>query len=224
MNENRRFAVTSIYVVIGIFIILSFVTFPSGTVFGQNKDPPLNDTKKNNIESGNATQGWNVPNLVIDHATGGFSGVQAENDNKTWITSGKWDFISRPSAANASDWSYVSFNGSIDMRTTNNSEGHAVKVSDFRFTKGTIVSADKGSVLTISGTATIKMPSGENDNIPITIKIIDEGPIFIMTDAQTDKAEPKWIPKGGTISLLINNPKIAEHFGSSPIYGTVRRE
>jgi hypothetical protein len=47
---------------------------------------------------------------------------------------------------------------------------------------------------------------------------------FILTDPQTIKAEPKWIPKGGTISLLIDNPKLAEHFGSSPLYGTVRKE
>lgn len=203
---------------------MSFVKLPSAVVFGQIKDAPLNDSKKNIIESDNATQGWNVPALRIDEATGAFGGLQTDNDNKTWIITGRWDLLSRPSGGNDSDRSYVSFNGSIDMRTTNNSEGHVDKVSDLRLTKGTINSTDEGSVLTISGTSTIKTPSGENENVPITIKIIDEGPLLILTDPQTNKAEPKWIPKGGTISLLINNPKIAEHFGSTPVYGTVKKE
>jgi hypothetical protein len=212
---------------------MSFVKFPSVAVFGQIKDAPLNDSKKNIIESENATHCWKntyaisqIPNLAVDHASGLFGGLHNDTDNKTWITTGRWDFISRPSGGNDPDRSYESFNGSIDMRTTDNSEGHGDRVSDFKCTKGTFVTASdgNGTVLTISGTTTIKTPSGENKNIPITIKIIDKGSITYFADPQANKInEFKWKPEGGTISLLIDNPKLTEHFGSTPLYGTVRK-
>jgi hypothetical protein len=190
-----------------------------GVVYGQNVT--------GNMSSANMTQpsGGSSPltDILIDHAGGGFSSLQTDADNTTWITTGSWDLISNPSNSNQSNSSAVQFNATIDMRGTDNSAGHEHEISEFKLTNSSIGSSDEGSLLRFNGTASIETDVGLYSDVPISIGIIDEGPAIISIDTQTNEIKPQWIPEGGTISILIDD-RVEDHFGNTPVYGNVRGE
>ena len=62
-----------------------------------------------------------LSDLVIDHSGGGFTSLQTDSDNKTWIATGNWDLVSQPSNADQSNSSSVVFNATVNMRGTDNS-------------------------------------------------------------------------------------------------------
>ena len=47
-------------------------------------------------------------------------------------TTGNWDLVSDPSNANQSNSSVVNFNATINMKGTDNSDGHEHKISEFK--------------------------------------------------------------------------------------------
>ena len=68
-------------------------------IYAQNAtvSTPVNNT----IPEVNTTRSTASPfqNLTIDHAGGGFTSLQVDDSNKTWITTGNWDLVSNPSSA-----------------------------------------------------------------------------------------------------------------------------
>jgi hypothetical protein len=161
--------------------------------------------------------------LTIDHAGGDFTSLQTDSDNKTWIATGDWGLGSEPSNDNQSNASVVNFNATVGMRGTDNSQGHEHKISEFRLMNSSIASDESGSVIMFNGTALVETDIGLYSDVPISIKIIDEGPIIVSIDTQTNQIKPQWIPRGGTVSVLIDE-RVEDHFGSTPVYGNVRRE
>ena len=160
--------------------------------------------------------------LVIDHAGGGFTSLQTDSDNMTWIATGDWELVSEPSNANQSN-PVINFNATVSMRGTDNSAGHEHKISEFRLTNSSIESDEDGSVIMFNGTGSIETDVGLYSDVPISIKITDEGPVIVSMDTQTNEIKPQWIPRGGTIGVLIDE-RIEDHFGNTPVYGNVRRE
>ena len=75
-----------------------------------------------------------MSSLIIDHAGGSFTSLQTDNDNKTWIATGEWDLDSEPSGVNQSNSSVINFNATVNMRGTDNSDGHEHKISEFKLT------------------------------------------------------------------------------------------
>jgi hypothetical protein len=161
--------------------------------------------------------------LVIDHAGGGFTSLQTDNDNKTWIATGSWDLVSEPSNTNQSNSSVVNFNATINMRGTDNSQGHEHKISNFKLTISSIKSSEDASEITFNGTGSIETDVGLYSDVPISIKIFDEGPTIVSIDTQTNEISPQWIPKGGTIGVLIDET-VEDHFGVTPVYGDIKKE
>ena len=161
-------------------------------------------------------------NLIIEHAGGEFTSLQTDNDNKTWIATGKWDLVSDPSGTDQSN-SAVDFNATINMRGTDNSDDHEHTLSEFELTNKSIDSSNEGSTIMFNGTASIETDVGLYSDVPISIKLLDEAPAIVTIDAQTNEIKPQWIPRGGTISLLIDE-RIENHFGNTPVYGEVKRE
>ena len=222
MNRTIKYRVLMITFVV-LLSIISLIGSSNIGLYAQTQG----DSETSNInatQSGQTTNSVNLNNLLIEHAGGGFTSLQTDNDSITWITSGKWDLLSTPSVAGISTPNTVIFNATIDMRTTNNSGGHAHKVYDFKLTDGSIVSDEEGSVLIFDGTSSVETPFGLYTEVPINIKIMDGGPAIVSIDSQSNTIKPKWIPKGGTISLSIDEQKVDDHFGSTSIYGNVRRE
>jgi hypothetical protein len=84
-------------------------------------------------------------NLIIEHAGGGFTSLQTDADNKTWIATGSWDLVSDPSNATQSNSSAVQFNATVDMRRTDNLEGHEHQISEFNLANSSIGSTNEGS-------------------------------------------------------------------------------
>jgi hypothetical protein len=164
-----------------------------------------------------------VQNLIIPDARGGFSSLQTDADNKVWITTGKWNLVSDPSKIGQKNSSSVGFNATIDMRGTDNLNGHEHKVSDFKLAQGSISSTTQGSIFTFIGKGTVKTPQGTYPQVPIIIKLIDKNPISVAVDNQSQKLMPQWVPGGGTIILTLDQ-SARDHFGSTPVYGNVREQ
>ena len=74
-----------------------------------------------------------------------------------------------------------------------------------------------------NGTGTVETDVGLYSDVPMSINIIDEDPIIVSIDTQTNEIKPEWIPGGGTIGVLIDE-RVQDHFGSTPIYGGIKRE
>ena len=109
------------------------------------------------------------------------------------------------------------------MKGTDNSDEHEHKISEFKLTNSSIGSSEEGSEITFNGTGTIETDIGLYSDVPISIKIYDQGPAIVSIDTQTNEIKPQWIPNGGTISVLIDE-RVQDHFGNTPVYGNVRRE
>jgi hypothetical protein len=193
---------------------------PGLTVYGQNATGNMSSTS---MAQPGADSSSPINNLIIEHAGGGFTSLQTDTENKTWIATGSWDLVSDPSNAGQSNSSAVQFNGTIDMRGTDNSEGHEHQISEFNLANSSIGSTNEGSTIVFNGTASIETDVGLYSDVPVSIRIIDEGPAIVSIDTQTNEITPQWIPKGGTVSVLIDE-RVEDHFGSTPVYGNVKGE
>jgi hypothetical protein len=210
---------------LGVAFVISMILAagsPWTVVYGQNVT--------GNVSIANMTQPGTdndasslLTNVLIDHAGGGFTSLQTDTDNKTWITTGSWDLVSEPSNSNQSNSSAVQFNATIDMKGTDNSAEHEHKISEFKLVNSSIGSGLEGSSIVFNGTASVDTDVGLYSDVPISIRIIDEGPAIVSMDTQTNEIKPQWIPNGGTISLLIDE-RVEDHFGKTPVYGDVKGE
>jgi hypothetical protein len=208
-------------IIIGLVIstMLSVESFVA--VYSQNGDKqPITGTARPGSDS-------RVPprmnNLIIDDAGGGFTSLQTDPDNITWIATGKWDLSSHPNNSTGSNSSGVQFNATIHTRRTDNSQGHEHKISNFNFVNSSISSSSSGSIIVLNGTASIDTDIGLRPDVPISIRITDEGPAILSIGAQSNEIKPQWIPRGGTIALLIDE-SAQDHFGNTPVYGDVKGE
>jgi hypothetical protein len=183
--------------------------------------PLANNTGSQSNQSSQSAQ--LIDNLKIDHAGGTFTSLQTDRDNKTWIATGDWDLISDPSKANQSNSSMTSFNATINMRGTDNSAGHEHKISNFKLMRSSVGSSAEGSEFVFNGTATIETDVGLYSDVPVVVRINDEGPAIVSINTQTNEVKPQWIPQGGTISVLIDE-RVEDHFGNTPVYGDVKEE
>ena len=204
--------------VVGVIIIVSSII----DIYAQNAtvSTPANNT----ISEANTTRSTVSPlqNLTIDHAGGGFTSLQVDGSNKTWITTGNWDLVSDHSSA-ALSGSPVKFNATIVSRGTDNTGEHEHKISEFKLMNRSINSGSEGSEIVFNGTGTVETDVGLYSDVPISIRITDKAPAIISIDTQSNEIEPKWIPGGGTIGVLIDE-RVEDHFGNTPMYGGIKKE
>jgi hypothetical protein len=200
-------------------------------VTGPTGFPPLEAGTGGNLTTNDTisepdTSNGNIPplaNLIIEHARGGFTSLQTDADNKTWVTTGDWDLASDPSVANQSNSSSVQFNATIRMKGTDNSAEHEHEVSEFKVTDSSVSSSDEGSTIVYNGTASVETDVGLYSEVPVSIRIIDGAPAIVSIDTQTNEIKPQWVPGGGTLILTIDK-RVEDHFGDTPVYGNVRGE
>jgi hypothetical protein len=212
--------------VVAVMNVIEITESTSIAVYAQNvENATKNSLSNNTLSQSNRTSEPISPidNLKIDHAGGTFTSLQTDNDNKTWIATGDWDLISDPSKANQSNSSMTSFNATINMRGTDNSAGHEHKISNFKLMRSSVGSSAEGSEFVFNGTATIETDVGLYSDVPVVVRINDEGPAIVSINTQTNEVKPQWIPQGGTISVLIDE-RVEDHFGSTPVYGGVKEE
>ena len=140
-----------------------------------------------------------------------------ENGNPTWIVSGIWkgslsmsnetqdvgsNQTNTSSAANATSITAGSpnatFNSKFNMVMTNGSAKHDHEMYNFKLAS---MSNPNNTTSVFNGTATITMRQGPVENVPVSIKRIDNNVISIWADP-----------------TMINN-----HFGNTPIFGTIEK-
>ena len=139
-----------------------------------------------------------------------------ENGNPTWIVSGIWkgslsmgnetqsvggnQTNATSAAANITSTTggapNATFNSKFNMVMTNGSAMHDHEIYNFKLAS---MSNPNNTTSVFNGTATITMRQGPVENVPVSIKRIDNNVISIWADP-----------------TMINN-----HFGNTPIFGTI---
>jgi hypothetical protein len=155
------------------------------------------------------------------HAFGTIASLQNdENGNPTWIVSGVWKgslsmgnktqggganqtTSTSPTTANATaattgSLPNATFNSKFNMVMTNGSAKHDHEIYNFKLTS---MSNPNNTTSVFNGTATITMKQGPVENVPVSIKRIDNN----------------------VISIWVDPTKVNNHFGNTPIFGTIEK-
>ena len=136
-----------------------------------------------------------------------------ENGNPTWIVSGLWEGSlsmdnktqggggnQTSTTANATiatgSLPNATFNSKFNMVMTNGSAMHDHKMYDFTLAD---MSMPNNSTTVYNGTATITMRQGPVPDVPVSITMMDNN----------------------AISIWVDPTKINNHFGNTPIFGTI---
>ncbi len=147
------------------------------------------------------------------YASGTIASLQNDKDGKpAWIVSGIWkgSLINMTSAAMMSSSSAngttskqnlptATFNTVFEMVMLNGSALHKHQISNFTLT-GMPMPNEKTVVY--NGTATITMKEGPVNDVPLSIRTLDDN----------------------VISIWVDPAKTMNHFGNTPIYGTITQE
>lgn len=125
---------------------------------------------------------------------GQISNVQlGQNGEPEWVQSGIW-VLRMSNNDNASDTSF-GFIARITMIKPDGSSAHMHTIAKLSVTNHSA----EGTMHSVEGTATVQLPDGPHQNVPIAIRVINELLLAI------------WIGPEG----------VNGHFGTDPIYGTV---
>jgi hypothetical protein len=157
------------------------------------------------------------------YAAGTIASLQNESGNPAWIVSGYWkgsltnvtkaggysggnqtgNQTSAPAVTNsaaaangASQLPTASFKAIFDMVRTNGSASHQHQIYNFTL-RG--LSMPDNATIVYNGTTTITMKDGPVQNVPISVTAME----------------------GNVISIWIDPSRIENHFGNTPIYGTI---
>jgi hypothetical protein len=139
-----------------------------------------------------------------------------ENGNPTWIVSGLWKgsllmnnktqgggsnqtatTTANATAATAS-LPNATFNSKFNMVMTNGSAKHDHEISNFKLTS---MSNPNNTTSVSNGTATITMRQGPVPDVPVSIKAMDNN----------------------ILSIWVDPTKVNNHFGNTPIFGTIEK-
>ena len=144
----------------------------------------------------------NSDNSSKDHIFGTIASLQNDG-NLTWILSGYWrtniitQLIGIP-MENSSSAAPPLFDAFFDMVLTDGSAKHQHLITNFTLTGASL--SNNNMTLVFNGTSTVTMKDGPVENVLSNITILDNNAVNI------------WLDPNQT-----NN-----HFGETPIYGTVR--
>ena len=146
----------------------------------------------------------NSDNSSKDYIFGTIASLQNdENGNLTWILSGNWrtniltQLIGNP-IENSSSAGLPLFDAFFDMVLTNGSAKHQHRITNFTLTGASL--SNNNMTLVFNGTSTVTMKDGPIENVLSNITILDNS----------------------TVSIWLDPTLTNDHFGETPIYGTVR--
>ena len=146
---------------------------------------------------------FNSNNSSKDHIFGTIASLQNdENGNLTWILSGNWrsniltQLIGIPTE-NSSSADLPLFDAFFDMVLTNGSSKHQHRITNFTLTGASL--SNNNMTLVFNGTSTVTMKDGPVENVLSNITILDNN----------------------AVSIWLDPTRTNDHFGDTPIYGTV---
>jgi hypothetical protein len=156
--------------------------------------------------------GMNKPGV---YAAGAIASLQNDkNGNPAWIVSGFWKgsltnlTSAMSSNSNSSSSSNTTtnknlptatFNAIFNMVMVNGTAMHKHQISNFTLTS---ISMPNEKIVVSNGTATITMKEGPVNAVPVSVRTMDNNVISIMPDPAKTK----------------------DHFGNTPIYGTIIKD
>jgi hypothetical protein len=118
-------------------------------------------------------------------------GVTQNNENGTWLLSGKW---SNTHASILGHYESI-FSASFNLANTNENGLHNHTISERTIGKA----VTQNNITTIRGPVTLTLKDGQHNGVPTTIKFIDKS----------------------TINISLDPSKVSHHFGNTPILGTI---
>jgi hypothetical protein len=135
-----------------------------------------------------------------------------ENGNPTWIVSGVWkgsismdnktqgnqSATANATAAAAGSLPNATFHSKFNMVMTNGSAMHKHAIYNFKLAN---MSNPSNTTTIFNGTATITLKDGPVDNVPVSIKRIDNN----------------------VVSIWVDPTRVNNHFGNTPIFGTIEK-
>jgi hypothetical protein len=126
-----------------------------------------------------------------------------ENGNPIWIVSGHYKASlsmnnETQDGAAAGSLPNATLNSKFNMVMTNGSAMHDHRIYDFTLTD---MSMPNNSTAVFNGTATITMRQGPVPDVPFSIRAMDNN----------------------AVSIWIDPTKIQNHFGDTPIFGTIEK-
>ena len=135
-----------------------------------------------------------------DVAYGTIASIQSQQgDSPGWILSGHWNTnIINKTMANFNQSNPASFDAMFSMVMLNGSAKHQHHISNFSLTDVKV----EDSTVSYTGQATVTMKDGPVTDIPMEVKMHNNN----------------------VISIWFDPTKVKNHFGASPIYGTVFTE
>jgi hypothetical protein len=179
--------------------------------------------QNNAIAYSHQKQGYSHPSKMMMqpglYAFGTIASLQNdENGNPTWIVSGIWkgslsmgnetqdiggnQTNTTSAAVNATSTTggsqNATFNSKFNMVMTNGSAKHDHEIYNFKLAS---MSNPSNTTSVFNGTATITMRQGPVENVPVSIERIDNNVISIWADP-----------------TMIDN-----HFGNTPLFGTIEK-
>ena len=165
-------------------------------------------------------QGYPHQNKMMQpglYALGTIASLQNdENGNPTWIVSGLWEGSlsmdnktqgvvgnqtttpANATVAATGSLPNATFHSKFNMVMTNGSALHDHEIYDFTLAD---MSMPNNSTAVYNGTATITMRQGPVPDVPISIKTMDNN----------------------AVSIWVDPTKINNHFGNTPIFGTITK-
>jgi hypothetical protein len=126
-----------------------------------------------------------------------------ENGNPIWIVSGLYKgslSMNNKTQEGAATGSLpnATLNAKFNMVMTNGSAMHDHRIYDFTLTN---MSMPNNSTEVVNGTATITMKQGPVTDVPLSIKAMDNN----------------------AVSIWVDPTKVQNHFGNTPIFGTIEK-
>ncbi|UVS68788.1 hypothetical protein [Nitrososphaera viennensis] len=196
----------------------------TGTAAGNNQTGVTTGNQTGTVP-GNQT----ATTTTVDRLTGRIASIQIEDGKPAWIQAGIWLLRTNENGGSAATGNETATTGNATSATGNNATSatggggggggitagntnlffiarfemvqpngtaaHEHNVTDLKASDVTL----ENNTLTINGTATVTLKGGPVEDVPVTIRILDNT----------------------VLALTIGPDKVDNHFGADPIYGTV---
>lgn len=195
--------------VLSIGMVVIFASPLSASAIVGMTSPPLQQPGVTSFP-GQYGDGMNKPGV---YAAGTIASLQNDKNGKpAWIVSGFWkgsltNLTSPMSSSNSSisntttnkNLPTATFNAIFNMVMVNGTAMHKHQISNFTLTS---ISMPNEKIVVSNGTATITMKEGPVNAVPVSVRTMDDNVISIMPDPAKTK----------------------DHFGNTPIYGTIIKD
>ena len=209
MNSKKTFLTLGMAIALTLGIVIIFASplsattsigSSSGMTMMLSPPPPSSSYSVQQQHGGIPAQNDIIqPGL---YARGTIASLQNDKDGKpAWLVSGIWrgsltNMTSNTMSSLLKNLPTATFNAVFNMVMLNGSALHKHQISNFILIG---MSMPNEKTVVYNGTATITMKEGQVNDVPLSIRTLDDN----------------------VISIWVDPTKTMNHFGNTPIYGTI---